>query len=69
MTNMSSQEIYSFISKSNEIFDNMLHQDSYAGDYQIGDFLIKINNLEDINMKNLNPKTYQINNMDNFKFI
>jgi GT2 family glycosyltransferase len=69
MTNISSQEMYSFISKSNEIFNNMSQQDSYVGDYQIGDFLIKINNLEDVNMENLNPKPYQINNVDNFKFI
>ena len=61
--------MHSFISKSNEIFNNMLQQDSYVGDYQIGNFLIKINNLKDINIENLNPKPYQINNVDNFKFI
>ena len=69
MTNINSQEMHSFISKSNEIFNNMLQQDSYVGDYQIGNFLIKINNLKDINIENLNPKPYQINNVDNFKFI
>ena len=69
MTNINSQEMHSFISKSNEIFNNMFQQDSYAGDYQIGNFLIKINNLKDINIENLNPKPYQINNVDNFKFI
>lgn len=69
ITNINSQEMHGFISKSNEIFNNMLQQDSYVGDYQIGNFLIKINNLKDINIENLNPKPYQINNVDNFKFI
>lgn len=68
MTNMNSQEMYNFITKSNEIFNNMSQQDSYVGDYQIENFLIKINNLNDVNIENLNSKLYQINNVNNFEF-
>lgn len=70
--NLNTKEVNNFINYSNEIFLNLLKEnpDNYKGNYNIGCFNIKINNLVDLNKNHLDNKQYQLLlNINEFKFI
>ena len=65
------EENNNFILHSNDIINNLLINSpkNYKGEYRIGNFVLKINELNDINKKHLNNKQYHLLlKLDDFKF-
>ena len=68
LKNINSQEVQGFIMNNNEVFEQLVEQEDYQGRYNLYNFDVIINKLEDINKNHKPSPQYLIPNMDIYKF-
>jgi hypothetical protein len=68
LKNINSQEVQGFIMNNNVVFEQLLEQENYQGNYNLYNFDVIVNKLEDINKLHKNASQYLVPNMNTYIF-
>lgn len=68
LKNINNQDVQNFIINANEVLKQLYGTEDYQGKYNLYNFDVVINKLEDINVKHKNASQYLVPNMDTYIF-
>ena len=68
LKNINNQDVQNFIMNNNSIFEQLIEQENYQGKYNLYNFNVIVNKLEDINQYHKNASQYIVPKMDTYIF-
>jgi len=68
LKNINSQEVQGFILNNNSVFEQLYENENHQGKYNLHNFNITVNKLEDINKNHKNASQYIVPNMNKYLF-
>ncbi len=68
LKNINSQEVQEFIMNNNSVFEQLTEQENYQGKYNVYNFEITVNRLNDINVLHKNALQYLVPKVDTYPF-
>jgi hypothetical protein len=68
LKNINNQEVQGFITNNNDVLNQLYEAENYQGKYNLYNFDVIVNKLEDINQYHKNASQYIVPNMDTYIF-